>query len=96
MLRAVLSDRTTARLEPPALRALAQDDPAGARHVAGRLPPALDTPRFDPFNRGRRLRLVGTLNRLRDFSQAAWSRRRGGAIAQGRADAQLELVRGRD
>jgi hypothetical protein len=70
----------------------------GSLHIEDRLPHALDALRFDPSNCGGGLRPVGTLNRLRDYayplSQGAWSRRRGGAIAQGRADAQLELVRG--
>ena len=72
----------------------------GSLHIEDRLPHALDALRFDPFNCGGGLRPVGTLNRLRDYayplSQAAWARRHGGAIAQGRADAQLELVRGRE
>jgi hypothetical protein len=72
----------------------------GSLHIEDRLPHALDALRFDPFNCGGGLRPVGTLNRLRDYayplSQTAWARRHGGTIAQGRADAQLELVRGAD
>ncbi|HUR85447.1 MAG TPA: hypothetical protein VMY78_08885 [Solirubrobacteraceae bacterium] len=60
-------------------------------HVQERMPDAIDSLRFDPFNCGGGLQPVGTLNRLRDYayplSQRAWGARAGGARAQEAADA---------
>jgi len=68
--------------------------PVGELHIGGRLSPALDALRFNPWNTGGGMRPVGWLNEARDraykLSQRAWgTTRTHGSLMQEAADHEL-------
>jgi hypothetical protein len=72
--------------------------PVAELRIGGRLPPDIDSLRFNPFNTGGGMEPAGWLNGARDraykLSQAAWGRSRvNGREEQAAADRRLEQLR---